>query len=91
MSRIPLRLVLSLPTRVGGTDLERTCSTAALPTLFKADPGGCKPRDSEGEAEKITNGNIPLHGERKPVRCSTPVIQKEGSNSSAYRPKDEPS
>lgn len=38
MSWIPLRLVLSLPTSVGGMDLERTGSMEALPTLLKGDP-----------------------------------------------------
>lgn len=38
MSWIPLRLVLSLPTSVGGMDLERIGSTEALPTLLKDDP-----------------------------------------------------
>lgn len=89
MSWIPLRLVLPLPTSVGGMDLERTWSTEALPTLFKADPRGLRSSRLLRGGRKIPNGNIPLHGEIKMIRCSTSVIQKEESNSSAYRPKDE--
>lgn len=75
----------------GKTDLGRTCSTEALPTLFKADPRELQiSRLLRGGKKKKVNGNIPLRGERKMIRCSTSVIQKEGWNSSAYRPKDEP-
>lgn len=91
MSWIPLRLVLSLPTSVGGMDLERTCSTEALPTLFKADPRGLQTSRLLRREKKTANGNIPLHGERQMIRCPTSVIQKEGLNSFAYRPKDESS
>lgn len=79
MSCIPLRLVLSLPTSVGGMDLERTGSTEALPTLLKDDPRELQTsRLLRGGRQKIANGNILLHGEWKMIRCSTSVIQKEG-------------
>lgn len=79
MSCIPLRLVLSLPTSVGGMDLERTGSTEALPTLLKDDPRELQTsRLLRGGRQKIANGNILLHGEWKIIRCFTSVIQKEG-------------
>lgn len=64
MSCIPLRLVLSLPTSVGGMDLERTGSTEALPTLLKDDPRELQiSRLLRGGRQKIANGNVLLHGE----------------------------